>query len=149
MHTFYVCRSIIFPYVYTLLVITHIMNENLSNRTERCPEWDLIPPRPVLFARNSSSILPGSFSLSLSQFSAFPPACWLHLQSPSIRHPLLPSCWLPTWPTLPSSLPTVDFSGSLPNQSPCFPAPLAALHSFAYNPPLPSHPIVNHSFQGL
>ena len=147
MHTSYVCRSIFFPYVYNYLVITHIMKENLSNRTERCPEWDLIPLRPVLFARNSSSILPGSFSLS--QFSAFPPACWLHLQSPSTRHPPLPSSWLPTWPMLPSSLPTVDFSSSLPNQSPCSLLPLAALYSFAYNPPLPSHPIVNHSFQCL
>lgn len=33
MHTSYVHRSIIFAYVYTHLVITHIMNENLSNST--------------------------------------------------------------------------------------------------------------------
>lgn len=84
MHTSYVCRSIIFPYVYTHLVITHIMRMRIFLTGQKgIQSGILFLPDQFCLQEMAAPFFP---ALSLSQFSAFPPACRLHLQSPSIRH---------------------------------------------------------------
>ena len=138
MHTSYVHRSIIFAYVYTHLVITHIMNENLSNST------GVRKMSRVGSCSSQSSSVCKKQQLPSSRLPAsapsFPPACrastGIHLR----RHP---GC-RPA--RLPPALPAVDLRDCLPSRSPCSP-PRRVVLCGQPSPASPAHP--HRSFRGL